>query len=380
MTAYGLFLAQTTLGTDHEARIRLLRQAIERDSSFASAWAALGAQYSLRVQDEGYPLAWTDSGRVAARRALDLDPELGDAYRALGHAHILGDGRLQAGIEAYSRALQVQPSSGGGANNLGVALTMAGRWPEAIEAFKLTNRLNSSEGNTNAAGVYSDLGLFNQAEAELAGVFARAPGSYFARAELSKHLARKGEYEEAMPPIEEAIRARPDHTLRRQWGARMALIAGDLVRAREHAEEAFRVGPDGLALVGDVHSVRTTLAYVRLMEGRQEEADALFVASLQQLESLLGRGADDPHLSAEVAAIKAAQGRVDEAASWLQRAYDGGFRFVRLLDLDPMFDSLRGHPEFERIMTEMRADVDRMREEVLAMEAELEAARVANIR
>ena len=157
----------------------------------------------------------------------------------------------------------------------------------------------------------------------------------------------------------------------------MALIAGDLPRAREHAEEAFRVGPDGLALVGDVHSVRTTLAYVRLLEGRQNEADSLFVASLEQLESLLGRGADDPHLSAEVAAIKAAQGRADEAASWLQRAYDGGFRFVRLLDIDPMFDSLRGHPEFERIMTQMRGDVDRMREEVLAMEAELEAARAA---
>ena len=43
-----------------------------------------------------------------------------------------------------------------------------------------------------------------------------------------------------------------------------------------------------------------------------------------------------------------------------------------------MFDSLRGHPEFERIMSDMRADVAVMREEVLAMEVELEAARLAS--
>jgi hypothetical protein len=66
-----------------------------------------------------------------------------------------------------------------------------------------------------------------------------------------------------------------------------------------------------------------------------------------------------------------------EANVWLQRAYELGYRVYQEVELDPMFDSLRGHPEFERIMTEMRADVDRMREEVLAMEAELEAARAA---
>lgn len=63
---------------------------------------------------------------------------------------------------------------------------------------------------------------------------------------------------------------------------------------------------------------------------------------------------------------------------WLQRAYDNGFRFVRIVEIDPIFDSLRGHPEYERIMTRMRADVDRMRDEVLAMEMELEAARLAS--
>ena len=66
----------------------------------------------------------------------------------------------------------------------------------------------------------------------------------------------------------------------------------------------------------------------------------------------------------------------EEAVSCVRRAYDGGDRFSKR-SISTRCSTLCATSDFERIMTQMRADVDRMREEVLAMEAELEAARAA---
>ena len=69
----------------------LLRQAIRMDSGFAAAYAQLGRTYMFR--SAAGERAYTDSGFIAARKAIALDPELADGWFALGD---LAEHRAQA--------------------------------------------------------------------------------------------------------------------------------------------------------------------------------------------------------------------------------------------------------------------------------------------
>ena len=84
-----------------------------------------------------------------------------------------------------------------------------------------------------------------------------------------------------------------------------------------------------------------------------------------------------PNVPFQLAAVEAVRGDTAKAMTWLRRAYDAGYRRPRTVELDPMFDALRGNPDFEKLMDDMRADVAEMRERILEQEAALEAARAA---
>jgi tetratricopeptide (TPR) repeat protein len=114
--------AQYLLGTE-QARLRTpdgfrrgiehLRRSIALDSTFAPAWAAMAiaSTYALIYQS-----APRDSARAllerAARRAMELDPRLGDPYFALGAARVHMDWDFTGGAEMFrqgrERTLSIQ--------------------------------------------------------------------------------------------------------------------------------------------------------------------------------------------------------------------------------------------------------------------------------
>lgn len=89
----------------------------------------------------------------------------------------------------------------------------------------------------------------------------------------------------------------------------------------------------------------------------------------------LERGADDPGTRLELAAIEAVREQTEDALRWLTEAYDAGYRTHRLIELDPVFDDLRGPADYEEIMGRMRGDVAQMRRRVIEIDAKLEQAR-----
>jgi len=76
--------------------------AVERDPEYAEAWAGLAITRIL-LADYGHadPEAILPAGEEAARRAIDLDPELAEAHSALGNLHSV----RRQGPEAISQHL-----------------------------------------------------------------------------------------------------------------------------------------------------------------------------------------------------------------------------------------------------------------------------------
>jgi serine/threonine protein kinase/tetratricopeptide (TPR) repeat protein len=88
-----------------------LKRAVERDRGFAAAWAGLADAYTVQgywgvtPPGESLPKALT-----AARRAVALDPNLGEAHCSLAGAVMMWERDFEAAGAAFARGLELNPN------------------------------------------------------------------------------------------------------------------------------------------------------------------------------------------------------------------------------------------------------------------------------
>lgn len=123
------------------------RSAIERDSSFALAWAGLAdAAAYVDYYQEYYD--WPDTLQApavdkeeAARRALQLDPDLAEAHASMGFIRLrAGDAPKAAG--QLRRAIELKPSYWEAHQWLGYLYLVIGRAQDAVDHLELALELN----------------------------------------------------------------------------------------------------------------------------------------------------------------------------------------------------------------------------------------------
>ncbi|MBU8934175.1 MAG: protein kinase [candidate division Zixibacteria bacterium] len=116
---------------------QLFESAIAIDTSFASAWAMLSRTHSLIYwwyidrTDERLALS-----KEAAEQALELAPNLGEAYLAMGRYHYRGYLDYTRALEQYELAIRLQPNSSDLMFAIGSVKRRQGRWDEAIGDFR----------------------------------------------------------------------------------------------------------------------------------------------------------------------------------------------------------------------------------------------------
>lgn len=111
------------------------QRAIADDSSYALAWAGLADGLSL-LEFYGYPTPGIALGpRQAARRALELDPTLGEAHASLGIVHSTRREGPEA-VRELERAVELRPGYAEAHSWLGWMHLILGRPEEALEPMK----------------------------------------------------------------------------------------------------------------------------------------------------------------------------------------------------------------------------------------------------
>jgi len=138
MQAYGSYLEARTLITRRDTEnlrraITLLEGAVQRDPSFAKAWAALAQARALGFYYLVVPMQQSLEGaESAARKALTIDDSLGAAHSAL--ADVLRDRYDWLGAEAeYRRALELSPGEAETHNQYSQMLLKVGHLDAALE-------------------------------------------------------------------------------------------------------------------------------------------------------------------------------------------------------------------------------------------------------
>jgi tetratricopeptide (TPR) repeat protein len=142
--AYDLYLRARALENQQvgpSARIIAFEKVIDKDPSFAPAYAGLAANHATRSRR--FPADIADEVakmRAAAEKAIQLDPLLAEAHDALGIAYA-HDGQWEQSERSFRRAIELDPGrSMSHANFARFLLAILGRIDEALEQLRVAEK------------------------------------------------------------------------------------------------------------------------------------------------------------------------------------------------------------------------------------------------
>ena len=289
-------------------------RAVSLDPTYAPAYAGLGdavgalAYYGFIPPAEGFPRA-----AAAARRAIELDPELADAHVTLGIERLFwGWDRIAAERELRT-AIKLNPKLALAHSFLGMVLAVGGGHVEALKSAVHARELDplSLFINVGVAWVHHFAGRPEEAIREAIKAREIVPGFEEAGNVLISSYEMIGKYDEAAAIIGG----------QRCWG-----LAFD-----GHAlAEAFRHGG----------------------------APAYWQKRLELLE-LASAGAP-PIIHFARAVVHYHLGQVEEALHHVERMADEHTGGCVFLGVDPSLSSLRGHPRYEAVLSRVGVAPPRM--------------------
>jgi TolB-like protein len=296
----GRFYWNQRTGEALKKSIEYFNQAIEKDSSYALAYAGIADAYSLlpsyggNSTRESYPKA-----EAAAKRALELDDTLAEAHASLGQV-LIEEWNLPDSNREMQRAITLNPNYATAhhwyaCNNL---LVMR-RFDEAIAEGKRAQELDPFSLIINA-----DLGFdyiyarqYDKAIEQLRKTIEMDQSFYYAHRMLGEAYELKGSFPEALAEYQ---------------------------KARQLSDD-----PIVLAMLGHAYAA----------SGKKDEAlktlDQLTVIARQRYVSEYSR-----------AIIYAGLGEKDQAINWLEKGYRERAQKMAFLQIEPFFDDLRSDPRF----------------------------------
>ena len=287
-----------------EESITCFEEAIRKDPTFAPAYLGLASAYeNLSLILVGAPPGEMRPKVIrAARKALELDPELAEAHVLLAEVYQRRWQWSDAEAE-YKQALQLKPNDA--AAHLGLAnwLLCQGRIEEALAWARRARELDP----LGTTGIKIGWILFNarrydEATRELRSVLEVHPDSAMARWYLGFALLGKGQPEGAIPELE-----RTASLMHRSPGS-LELLATAEAHAG-HRTEAIRL--------------------INELKGRRQKGYVPAGALI------------NPYLALR---------DYDEAFSWFERAYAEQSSILQFLKVQPFFDPVRGDPRFEDLL------------------------------
>jgi adenylate cyclase len=208
---------------DNAEAQRLLREAQDLDPNFATAYAFESYSHYLDAMlgFSEMPAESLSSASTAAKKALALDDKDPIAYFALGRVYMLR-GHHDDSVAELERSVETNPSFGLAHHGLGAALMLSGRLEEAAESLDRALRLSPRDPVLWGTMCFRSMTCSLLRQFEAAAEWGRravheprsADGGYWSCAVLASALGNLGQTAEAREVLEEALRRKPDLSIR----------------------------------------------------------------------------------------------------------------------------------------------------------------------
>jgi eukaryotic-like serine/threonine-protein kinase len=164
----GRFLWNKRTESDVRKAIQFFEQAIALDPEFAEAWAGLADSYVVLPYYSLVPTTETlPKAREAARRALELKPELGPAHATLAYA-LMVDLQWPEADSEFRRAIMLSPEDATAHKWYADLLMMTGRSSAALRELRRALELDPLSAN-----IWTIMGEWHWLEGQLDEAMAR---------------------------------------------------------------------------------------------------------------------------------------------------------------------------------------------------------------
>ena len=334
---------------DNNRAIAYFNGALEIEPEFPFALAGLGDAYAQKAFHHGMDEAMLDTAVLMSARAIEADPGLSEGYKALGLAfHYMG--KYDEAIVQYEKALEVDPYNDMASNNLGTIYRNKGDVAQAAKWAAKTYDLNKGVVPSSAvalADLYLSVGDTKRA-GEIAEDAVRAnPDATDLRIIETVVDLRGGKPGTAIVKANKVIEMEPDKAVGYDLLASAYLVMEDW----ESAERVFAEAIERSKSPGDkvLYEVQQKFSKAR-NEGTvisEEDLKAL-ESQLDTLELHGGKYEGIVHLIR--AGIDTETGEVDKAIQELRARYNSSYDDFSDVQDHPIFDPLRGNPEFQGII------------------------------
>jgi TolB-like protein/Tfp pilus assembly protein PilF len=284
--------------------IRYFEQAINRQPSYAAAYAGLANAYALLGSMGARSISRREAmekARVNATRALDLDPSSAEAHTSLAFVLMHYDWNLQAAEKEFRSALQLNPSYATAHEWHAYNLMAAGRTQESL--------------------------------AEIAAAQDLDPLSRVIITDHGELLLYARRYQDGIQQFRDALRLEPNFVLAHEMLTFCYLEAGQSAEALREAKRAVDLDASSVWALG-------ALGAAYAASGERAKAQAI-LATL-----------DSGHHGSNVtlAVVATELGERGRALQFLERDYRDREGALLFMNVVPMWDSLRGDPRFDALV------------------------------
>jgi TolB-like protein/Tfp pilus assembly protein PilF len=364
-------------------------RAVELDPSFALAWGSLSVVQTLRYATYDPTAARLADAKRALDNAMKLQPDLGEAWFALGLYRYRALNDYQGALKAFEEAIERGVNRAMSLEFSGYVKRRQGKWEEALAHHKQSSELDPRNPIifTEQAVTYRCLRRFGEAHASVDRALAILPDSQDLLAQKAMLYQATGDLAAAGRLIERlAVNASEPMAIQPRFTQLMFTGKyADAATLLQHLLETGESLPDnlraayrthlGLAkrLAGDTAGGTRELTHGRdeLEAFRRENAVGEgYLEDLMMVEAALGnRAAVDQHaaklqdriakdafggptLELDIAIARAQLGQADEAISILRdllRKPGDDCITVALLRADPVWNPIRSDRRFQKL-------------------------------
>ena len=248
------FLQYTTEGL--ERSVGYFERAVARDPAFAQAFTLLAMAY-IELAEQGLtaPSAVYGPAAEAVAKALELDPELGDAHATAGYLKMVARFDWAGGEAGMKRALELSPGSAYVHDLYARTLWAVERYDEALPLARRAQELDPLAHRNDLTTMLLRAGRYDQALLRAEDAVEVDPRGSRAHATLGWAYFFNGRREEGLAELESAVELSSRTSLWLGQLGQAYAMAGEAPKARailreleERARETF-VSPYHLAYV-----------------------------------------------------------------------------------------------------------------------------------
>jgi serine/threonine-protein kinase len=274
------------------------RQALEKDSMFAQAYAGIADAWSYLADLVVAPLDAYPKAREAALKAIELEPDLAEAHAALSTVLLFHDRNIPIAEREIMRAIELNPNSFEAYFTLGLLHPPAARMADAFLAAKHAQEIDPLSPSVSLLleWLYYMNREYDQAIKQHHRAAELGPNIIFVEHRIADAYREKRIYTEALAEYE---------------------------RARQ--------------LLGDRPPTGLAIAYARMGE---------LIRAREVLAEVLAYRKQAYVPASGIAQVHAALGETERAFEWLEIALNDRDGFLIWLRYDLGYDTLRTDPRF----------------------------------